>query len=99
MIRIVKLTIDPAKAGEFEALFEQRIGLIRNFPGCSHLELWKGQQEPGSVYFTYSIWESTAALDVYRHSDFFADTWSILKKWFAGKPEAWSMEEQMMVAP
>lgn len=93
MIRIVKLTLDPAKAAEFEAIFATRQDAIRHFPGCSHLELWKDRSHAG-VYFTYSIWENTDALEAYRHSGLFTDVWAAIKGWFTGKPEAWSLDQR-----
>jgi quinol monooxygenase YgiN len=93
MIRIVKLTFDPAQTAAFEQLFAERKADIRHFPGCTHLELWKDKTHIG-VYFTYSHWENTEALDVYRHSEMFADIWTAIKGWFTGKPEAWSLENR-----
>lgn len=93
MIRIVKLSFDPARSADFEAIFEARRHAIRHFPGCHHLELWKDKMHPG-VYFTYSTWEDTAALDAYRHSPLFTEVWASIKGWFAGKPEAWSLDRK-----
>lgn len=93
MIRIVKLTFDPARAAEFEALFAEKQHAIRHFPGCTHLELWKDKMHQG-VYFTYSMWDSMDALDTYRHSDLFTTVWAAIKGWFAGKPEAWSVDRK-----
>lgn len=93
MIRIVKLTFDPALCPAFEALFEERREAIRQFPGCSHLELWKDKVHIG-VYFTYSIWDGPDALDAYRHSPLFNEVWASIKGWFTGKPEAWSMDRK-----
>lgn len=92
MVRIVKLTIDPEKASAFEGLFQERMMLIRHFPGCSHLALLKSHM-PGGVFMTYSIWEDQQALDAYRHSGMFAEIWATIKPWFTGKPEAWSLDD------
>jgi heme-degrading monooxygenase HmoA len=43
------------------------------------------------VLFTFSIWDSEAALENYRQSDLFRDTWAKTKALFAEKAEAWSM--------
>lgn len=91
MIRIVQLTFADAHCAAFESLFETLRNDIRHFPGCSHLELWKDRSRPG-VYCTYSTWSGPEALDEYRHSDLFAKTWSTIKPWFSGKPEAWSLD-------
>ena len=78
---------------EFTALFEARKQNIRNFEGCAHLELWQDNANSG-IFFTYSIWESQAALDHYRFSDFFKDTWGRTKALFAAKPQAWSVMQR-----
>ncbi len=48
--------------------------------------------EQSSVLFTFSIWDSQAALDTYRHSELFRDTWAKTKALFAEKAEAWSVK-------
>lgn len=75
---------------EFKTLFDERKSLIRNFDGCSHLELWQDANEPGK-FFTYSNWESETALNHYRFSELFKDTWTKTKALFADKPQAWSV--------
>ena len=92
MVRIVKLTIDPAKAEAFEGLFTEKMMQIRHFPGCRHLALWKNHL-PSGVFMTYSIWDNQDALDAYRHSAMFSDIWGTIKPWFTAKPEAWSLDD------
>ena len=75
---------------DFITLFKERNETIRNFPGCTHLELWQDSKAP-NLFFTYSNWNSEADLDHYRYSEFFKDTWSRTKALFADKPNAWSM--------
>lgn len=89
--RIVKMVFQPAEAENFIELFNERKEKIRGFEGCSHLELFRGTQDP-NIFFTYSYWESEEALNAYRYSDLFADTWAKTKVLFAAKPEAWSVE-------
>ncbi len=91
IIRIVKMTFDVENVNLFLALFEERRSVIRNFDGCTHLELWQ-EQGKKHVFFTYSHWQTESALDNYRHSDFFKDTWSRTKALFAERAEAWSVE-------
>lgn len=95
ILRIVKMSFDPAKVQDFINLFTKQRSLIRNFPGCSHLELWESVKDGDGVMFTYSHWESEAALEVYRHSDLFAETWAATKVLFNAKPEAWSVQLKM----
>jgi heme-degrading monooxygenase HmoA len=88
--RMVKMTFEKDRIGEFLVIFETSKNLIRNFPGCQHLELLQLENQP-EVMFTFSIWDGPEALEAYRQSDLFLTTWSKTKVLFAGKPEAWSM--------
>ena len=92
IIRIVKMVFRPEEVASFKALFEERKSLIRNFEGCTHLELWQDKAHP-HIFLTYSWWDSAEHLDAYRNSHFFDDTWTLTKQKFAGKPEAWSVEQ------
>lgn len=86
----------PEAVQEFEELFGDRKSRIRGFEGCLHLELWK-ESGAGNVFFTYSHWESEAALNHYRFSGFFKDTWSRTKALFDAPPQAWSVGRQLVV--
>lgn len=59
--------------------------------GCHHLELWC-EVGDSNVLFTYSHWESEAALNAYRQTDLFKSVWKRTKEKFAEKAEAWSVE-------
>lgn len=86
------MTFKEEATGIFLEFFKSRKQQIRNFPGCHHLELWRDKQHP-NVYFTYSHWENEAALDHYRYSEFFKQTWSFTKQHFSAKAEAFSIEQ------
>lgn len=90
------MTFSSEKVPDFLEMFNERMKLIRSFEGCRHLELW---QEPASqnVFFTYSIWDSEQHLDKYRFSELFKETWTITKAMFSAKPEAWSLEQKIIV--
>jgi len=90
IIRIVKMTFKKDRVNDFAELFEARKQTIRNFQGCTHLELWQDSVLE-NVFFTYSHWSSVAELDHYRFSSFFKDTWGKTKALFAEKPKAWSV--------
>ncbi|MEO6069326.1 MAG: antibiotic biosynthesis monooxygenase family protein [Chitinophagaceae bacterium] len=92
ILRIVKMVFLTSEIESFKHLFEERKQLIRNFEGCTHLELWQDVANP-SNFFTYSWWQSKEALDLYRQSSFFEDTWQQTKQKFAGKPEAWTVDQ------
>jgi len=80
-----------ANASEaFLAIFEENKQQIRSFPGCEHLELWQ-EKDTEAVFMTYSWWKDEQALESYRHSELFRQTWAKTKVLFAARPEAWSM--------
>jgi heme-degrading monooxygenase HmoA len=97
LVRIVKMTFREDCIEPFKEFFEGRKEHIRGFEGCNHLELWQDRLHI-NVFFTYSYWESIDALDNYRHSTFFTETWQKTKQMFATKPEAWSVN-QLVVLP
>lgn len=96
MIRIVKMTFKPELVPQFLELFEQNKSLIRGFPGCSRLELLREIDRP-ERFFTYSWWSSPDDLEAYRNSALFAGVWSRTKTLFAEKPDAWSVNQEVLV--
>ncbi|RYF90282.1 MAG: hypothetical protein EOO00_09145 [Chitinophagaceae bacterium] len=60
------------------------------FPGCVDVQLKVDIFQPG-VFFTISIWESEAALNIYRDSALFRETWKKVKPHFRSKAQAWSL--------
>ena len=89
--RIVKMQFETDRVPEFLDLFERTKMLIRGFEGCHHLELWRDVSDPATL-FTYSYWEDTTALDQYRKSTLFLETWAQTKPLFKARAEAWSIE-------
>ena len=90
IIRVVKMIFREEEVASFKTLFEERRSLIRNFEGCTHLELWQDKTHP-NIFFTYSWWDSEEHLDTYRTSHYFDGTWQLTKQKFASRPEAWSV--------
>jgi len=70
-------------------VFENSKKAIRAFDGCQHMELLQHCTQE-NVLFTLSYWDDEAALERYRDSALFADTWAKTKALFADKPQAWS---------
>ncbi len=90
--RFVKLTFRPEEVTTFlTTVFEPSKAQIRGFPGCQHMELLRSTDQ-SNVLFTFSLWDDAAALETYRQSDLFRNTWAKSKALFAEKAEAWSME-------
>lgn len=76
----------------FQTIFETNWPAIKGFEGCHHVELLQDQQNP-NLFFTFSLWESEAHLDAYRHSELFGKVWGATKALFNDKPQAWSLRE------
>jgi hypothetical protein len=90
--RIVKMSFHPELVDTFlMEVFETSKRKIRAFPGCHRMELLRDTHQP-NVLFTLSIWENEAALDTYRHSELFQDTWAKTKVLFNDRPQAWSTD-------
>lgn len=96
IIRIVKMTFMPEKVNEFLEVFNSSKYLIRNFEGCSRLELLN-DINCKNIFFTYSYWETEEALNKYRNSPLFASVWGRTKVLFAAKTEAWSLQQQVIL--
>ena len=90
--RIVKLTFQKDKVDEFKSIFESNWKQIKNFKGCSHVELLQDQADP-CVFFTFSLWENEKCIEDYRNSALFNSVWSSVKILFSDKPMAWSVKE------
>ncbi len=92
IIRLVKMSFKPEEVDNFLSFFETVKSKIRAREGCTHLALWQQKNQP-NVLFTFSLWENESALESYRHSDLFKETWALTKIKFNGQPEAWSVEQ------
>lgn len=90
ILRIVRMEFTEETIDQFERLFSTYQSDIRHFPGCQALEL---HGDPGNelVRYTHSRWESTEALEAYRHSDIFSIVWPQTKVLFGAKPLAYSL--------
>jgi quinol monooxygenase YgiN len=89
LLRIVRMTFDPAQIPAFLTLFEGSKSQIRAQPGCLGMELWRDAADP-AVFCTYSRWESEAALNAYRQSALFGQVWPATKRLFAAPALAFS---------
>jgi heme oxygenase (mycobilin-producing) len=96
IIRIVKMTFEPDSVQNFLEIFNSSKQLIRNFEGCTHLELLNDVNSK-NTFFTYSYWKSEVHLNNYRNSALFENVWTETKKLFLSKPEAWSVIQHTIV--
>ncbi|TVR77641.1 MAG: antibiotic biosynthesis monooxygenase [Chitinophagaceae bacterium] len=92
IVRIVHMFFEEDKTAEFLSIFEEVAPQIRNFEGCTHLELWENKDVPGG-FTTYSHWEGEEFLEKYRYSKLFEKTWGDTKKLFKQSPKAYSFEK------
>ena len=89
LLRTVRMTFRPDRLDDFLTLFEEARPRISAAPGCRHLELWQDERFP-NVLTTFSHWEDAEALEAYRHSPLFRETWARTTPLFAGAPVAYS---------
>jgi quinol monooxygenase YgiN len=89
LVRIVRMTFSSSTVEAFLDRFDSAAPKIRSFSGCEHLELWRDADAP-AVCTTYSHWASAAALDAYRQSDLFRQTWAQVTPLFSDRPQAHS---------
>ena len=92
IIRLVKMTFKPESVDEFISTFREHETAIRNFPGCSYLELLR-ETEGSAVFFTHSHWDKQSSLKADRDSELFNKVWALTVPLFSEKPEAWSAEK------
>lgn len=85
--RIVHMEFAPEHVEAFLELFHETAPSIRSFPGCNELTLLQETERPGFMT-TYSLWDDDDALQAYRNSDLFRNTWARTKVLFSGRPSA-----------
>lgn len=93
LTRIVRMAFRPEETETFRNIFNRSKYLIRNMPGCRHLELHTDYHDD-SIFFTISIWETENDLENYRKSSVFEETWKDTKALFREKPKAYSLRNQ-----
>jgi len=92
IIRFVKMSFQAEHVNDFIQFEKSIYDTIRSSEGCEYLQILQDKNNP-QIFFTQSHWQSEEFLNQYRHSDFFKETWTKVKKWFNNKPEAWSLED------
>ncbi len=92
IIRIVKLKFQKDKVADFLNLFDNVVTKVNAYPGCQQMHMVRDLNDE-TLFFTYSVWENTTALENYRNSTLFQTIWPQIKPWFLEKAEAWSTEK------
>jgi quinol monooxygenase YgiN len=90
LIRIVRMHFTEAGVEEFLGIFNAHKLAIRNFPGCTHLELLKDAEDP-TIFTTLSHWQDELHLEQYRKSELFGKVWGTVKTLFAERTQAFSL--------
>ena len=96
IIRIVRMQFTEAGVDEFLQIFDANKTAIRNFPGCTHLELLKDFDDP-NTFTTLSHWNEVSNLDNYRRSELFSNVWGRVKPLFTQRTQAFSLEKYIEV--
>lgn len=87
IIRIVRMSFRPEETTQFLEIFNRHKTAIRNFPGCTHLELLQDFQAK-HVFTTLSHWNDPQDLEAYRNSTLFKSVWEKVKPLFSARTEA-----------
>jgi quinol monooxygenase YgiN len=90
--RIVQLTFQEHLVDEFLKTFEKNGEKIRAMKGCYGVDLVQDLYRP-YVFFTISKWETEEALNAYRQSALFRNTWKVTKSLFSVPAHAWSTSD------
>jgi quinol monooxygenase YgiN len=89
--RIVIMEVRPGQEDTFFNTFEEVKKQIRSQPGCLSLEVLQGHHHDHVTLCTISLWKDVPALEDYRRSTLFKQTWATVKPLFAGKAQAWTL--------
>ena len=89
--RIVRMEFEEEQIPSFLENFNNVKQKIRDFPGCTFLELYRDQNDP-AIFFTYSRWIDEQNLESYRNSSLFKAVWSETKPKFRARAQAWSVD-------
>ena len=98
LIRIVRMTFHQEALPAFMDIFDASAPQIRAFPGCAYLALWQDTAYP-TILTTHSHWSGPEALEAYRQSDLFKQTWAKTKPLFAAPPRAFSHHTLRTISP
>jgi heme-degrading monooxygenase HmoA len=77
---------------EFLEIFHANKTAIRNFPGCTHLQLLKDAND-ATTYTTLSHWDNEQSLENYRKSELFGSVWGRVKTLFSERSQAFSLQK------
>lgn len=88
--RVVRLSFRAENVSDFLVIFNQSKNKILAMEGCLALRLMRDLHD-SSVYYTLSLWASPDALENYRQSVLFRETWSKTKALFSAPAVTFSL--------
>lgn len=91
LIRVVRMQFTEAGVEEFLQIFNANKEKIRNFPGCTHLQLLTDPEDQ-FCYTTLSHWNRAEDLENYRKSELFGSVWGRVKTLFSERSQAFTLE-------
>lgn len=91
IVRIVRMHFTEEGGKKFLTIFQANCDAIRNFEGCTHLELLRDLHNP-HVFTTLSYWKTADSLERYRNSQLFASVWERVKILFSERTQAFTLE-------
>lgn len=83
---------DEASKAAFAKIYANRNPFTKKVKGCLEVKVMKDADHDDVIY-TVSLWEAKEDLEAYRNSNYFAETWPMVKKQLAKRAEAFSLEE------
>jgi quinol monooxygenase YgiN len=81
-----------AEVETFLKVFNDNKTAIRNFPGCSYMDLLKDVNAL-NTFATISHWDNVEDLERYRQSALFQSVWVQVRKLFSARAEAFTLEK------
>ena len=86
------MSFEPSKTDAFLEIFNASKTKIAAFEGCRSVELLQ-DYDSDNIFYTYSVWDSNADLENYRHSELFKGVWTRTRALFNDKPKAYSLKK------
>ena len=96
MKRIVRMTLKNEDALQaFQNIYAKRNPYKNGVAGCLSVEILRDINE-SNICYTLSEWETNEALEEYRNSAYFKQTWPMVKALLSKRAEAYSLETLTM---
>ena len=92
----VMVTVPPANVEAFVAQLDKESAEVpARFGGCQKFRVYHGTSDPND-YLLYEEWDSEAAFNEYRQSDYFKDAGQLLFPLIDGAPDSAYFDAQLV---